>query len=98
MNCNEPFYTKLLLTNPLLIFLTWFPGKIHLAQLDGQIALLCMKLITEGTGTERIKKWMVLYLSGNFQDFKKDLALWVALVYDTQSSNSHYNNAQFMYI
>ena len=43
---------------------------------------------------------MVLYFSGNFQAFKEDLALWVALVYDndTQSNNSQYNNAQFMYI
>ena len=38
---------------------------------------------------------MVPYFSGNFQVFK-DLALWVALVYDTQSNNSQYNNAQFM--
>ena len=57
-----------------------------------------MKYITEGTGTEEIKKWMFLYLSGNFQAFKEDLALWVALVYDTQSSNLQYINAQFMYI
>ena len=34
----------------------------------------------------------------NFQVFKEDLALWVALVYDTWSNNSQYNNAQFMYI
>ena len=39
---------------------------------------------------------MALYFSGNFQVFKEDLALWVALVYDTQSKNSQYNNAQFM--
>ena len=47
---------------------------------------------------------MVLYSTGNFQIFKEDLALWVALVYDTslvndtRSNNSQYNNAQFMYI
>ena len=40
---------------------------------------------------------MVLYLSGNFQVFKDDLALWVVLVYSTQSNNSQYNNAQFMH-
>ena len=59
-----------------------------------------MKFTTEGTDTEEIKQWMVLYFSGNFQAFKEDLALWVALVYDndTQSNNSQYNNAQFMYI
>ena len=39
-----------------------------------------MKLNTEGTGTEGIKKWLV------------------ELVYDTRSSNSQYNNAQFMQI
>ena len=39
---------------------------------------------------------MVFYLSGNFQFFKEDLALWVVLVYDTRSNNSLYNNARFM--
>ena len=39
---------------------------------------------------------MVLYLSGNFPVFK-DLALWVVLVYGTQSKNSQYNNARFMH-
>ena len=39
-----------------------------------------MKFITENTGTEGIKKWLV------------------ELVYDTRSSNSQYNNAQFMQI
>ena len=48
-------------------------------------------------GTEK-KKEMVLYLSGNFQAFKNNLALLDALVYDTGSSNSQYNNAQFRYI
>ena len=59
-----------------------------------------MEFITEGTGTEKIKQSMALYFSGNFQVFKEDLALWVALVYenDTRSNNSQYNNAQFMYI
>ena len=33
---NYPFYTKLLLTNPLLIFLTLSPGIIQLIQLEGQ--------------------------------------------------------------
>ena len=55
-----------------------------------------MKFITEGTGTEGIKKLMVLYLPGNFQVFR-DLALWVVLVYDTRSKKSQYNNAQFMH-
>ena len=55
-----------------------------------------MKLITEGTGTEEIKQWMALYFSGNLQVFKEDLALWVALVYNTRSNNSQYNNVQFM--
>ena len=55
-----------------------------------------MKFITEGTGTEEIKQWMALYFSGNFQVFKEDLALWVALVYNTWYNNSQYNNAQFM--
>ena len=41
---------------------------------------------------------MVFYFPGNFQVFKEDLALWVALVYDKRSNNSQYNNAQFMYI
>ena len=55
-----------------------------------------MKFITEGTGTEGIKnEWY--YLSGNFQVFKEDLALWAVLVYGTQSNNSQYNNAQFMH-
>ena len=40
---------------------------------------------------------MVLYLSGNFQVFKEDLALLVVLVYGTQSNNSQHNNAQFMH-
>ena len=35
------FYTKLLLTNPLFIVLTLSSGKIHLAQLEGQITFLC---------------------------------------------------------
>ena len=56
-----------------------------------------MKFITEGTGPEAIKQWMVFYFSGNFQVLKEDLALWDALFYDTQSNNSQYNNAQFMY-
>ena len=47
-----------------------------------------MKIITGGTGTEEIKQWMVHYFSGNFQVIKEDLALWVALVYDTRSKNS----------
>ena len=55
-----------------------------------------MKLITEGTGTEEIKQWMALYFSGNLQLFKEDLAVWVALVYNTHSNNSQYNNAPFM--
>ena len=37
---NYPSYTKLLLTNPLLIFLTWSPGKLHFAQLESQITFL----------------------------------------------------------
>ena len=60
--------------------------------------LFCMKFITKGTGAEGIKKWMVLYFSWNFQAFKEDLALWVALVYNARSNNSQYNNVQFMYI
>ena len=32
---NYRCYRKLLLTNPLLIFLTWSPGKIYLVQLEG---------------------------------------------------------------
>ena len=55
-----------------------------------------MKLITESTGTEEIKQWMALYFSGDLQVFKEDLALWVALVYNTRSNNSQYNNAQFV--
>ena len=40
---------------------------------------------------------MVLYLPGNFQVFKEDLALWVALIDNKRSNNSQYNNAQSMY-
>ena len=57
-----------------------------------------MKFITEGTGKEGRKQRMVLYFFGNFQVFKEDLTLWVALVYNIRSNNSQYNNAQFMYI
>ena len=46
-------------------------------------SLFYMKFITEGTGTEE-KKWMVFYLSANFQAFQEDLALWVALWYTIQ--------------
>ena len=38
--CIKLSYTKLSLTNSLLIFLTWSPGKIHLTQLEGQITFL----------------------------------------------------------
>ena len=40
---------------------------------------------------------MVLYLPGNFQVFKEDMALWVALINNKRSNNSQYNNAQSMY-
>ena len=40
---------------------------------------------------------MVLYLPGNFQVFKEDMALWVALIDNKRSNNSQYNNAQSMY-
>ena len=40
---------------------------------------------------------MVLYLPGNFQVFKEDMALWVALINNKRSKNSQYNNAQSMY-
>ena len=38
------FYTKLLLTNPLPIFLTRPPETIELGQLEGQITFLCLAL------------------------------------------------------
>ena len=41
---NYPFYTKLLLTNPLLIFLTLSPGIIQLIQLEGQTIFPCQAL------------------------------------------------------
>ena len=40
---------------------------------------------------------MAVYFTWIFKAFKEDLAPWVALVYDTRSNNSKYNNAQFMY-
>ena len=40
---------------------------------------------------------MVLYLPGNFQVFKEDMALWVVLIDNKRSNNSQYNNAQSMY-
>ena len=40
---------------------------------------------------------MVLYLPGNFQVFKEDMALWVALIDNKRSNNSQYNNAQSRY-
>ena len=39
---------------------------------------------------------MFLYLPADLQVFK-NLALWVALVYDLRSNNLQYNNAQFMH-
>ena len=43
---------------------------------------------------------MVLYLSGNFQVFKKDLALWVVLVYgnDPTIHNTTMHNSCITYI